>query len=225
MPDAPHPSGASGSGLGAVTRKLGPLPVWAWAGVIVIGFLLYRHFRGGGSSAAAPTATGATTDQTYVPPFDAAGASGGGGIGTTGTSPAGISDTAGDVQLTGGGTSTGLSPGTTAGGGQQTVTDTNGVTGTITVSAPSSPPPPISSYQRPVDTGIVPPSTTVSSGIHYFGPGGSGVAYPVVAPPPRRVDVPPVGFHQPVAAPAPTVTQYVPASSTVRPPAGHAVAV
>lgn len=84
MAEAPAPT--KGGALGAVTRKVGPLPLWAWVGVVVLGYVAYRHFRGGGSTGGGNTAgTPATTDQAYVPGFDAAGASGGGGIGSTAT--------------------------------------------------------------------------------------------------------------------------------------------
>lgn len=34
----------------AATRKLGPLPTWAWAGVVGVGVLAYRSLGGGGGS-------------------------------------------------------------------------------------------------------------------------------------------------------------------------------
>ncbi len=34
----------------AATRKLGPLPTWAWAGVVGVGALAYRSLRGGGAA-------------------------------------------------------------------------------------------------------------------------------------------------------------------------------
>jgi hypothetical protein len=77
----PEHGGGGHGGLSAVTRKLGPLPVWAWVGVVVAGYLLYRHFAGGGTASTAASTD--ATDQTYVPPFDAATSAGSGGIGST----------------------------------------------------------------------------------------------------------------------------------------------
>lgn len=37
--------------MNAITRKLGPLPVWAWAGIIGGTFLAVRLLRGGGGTA------------------------------------------------------------------------------------------------------------------------------------------------------------------------------
>lgn len=44
----------------SLTKKKGPLPIWAWA-IITAGilYLAYRHFRGSGSTAASPTLTDA----------------------------------------------------------------------------------------------------------------------------------------------------------------------
>lgn len=68
------------------TRKLGPLPVWAWVGVLVAAYFLYRrlHPSTPTSSSTGSTGTAPTDQTTYVPPFDAASMSGGGGIGSTG---------------------------------------------------------------------------------------------------------------------------------------------
>lgn len=55
----------------AATRKLGPLPAWAWGGVLGGGYLAYRLLTGkglpgmpsiGGASAVSPTAGGGGTD-------------------------------------------------------------------------------------------------------------------------------------------------------------------
>ncbi len=47
-PPAPSSSSSRGS---ALTRKLGPLPVWAWAAAgLVLGYIVYRHFTGSSGS-------------------------------------------------------------------------------------------------------------------------------------------------------------------------------
>lgn len=107
----------SSGAVGAITRKVGPLPLWAWAALFLVGFILYRRMRGSGSGSgtSGPAAdTSQTTDNTYVPGFDAAGAGGGGGIGTPGTVSTVNNYYYGDqaaVQATGGGTAaTGIAP-------------------------------------------------------------------------------------------------------------------
>lgn len=62
--------------IGSLTQKKGPLPVWAWA-LITAGvlYLLYRHFKGSGNSAAASpaaTATDTSTGSVASPPVDVA---------------------------------------------------------------------------------------------------------------------------------------------------------
>lgn len=69
--------------LGAITRKAGPLPVWAWAAVVLVGYLAYKHLKGSSATSAQAPDTTQTDQNTYVPGFDAAGAGGGGGIGDT----------------------------------------------------------------------------------------------------------------------------------------------
>lgn len=59
----------------AATRKIGPLPVWAWAGVVGGAVLLTRVLRGGGSG-------GGSTVESGTPQIVGGGASGGGGVGT-----------------------------------------------------------------------------------------------------------------------------------------------
>lgn len=73
------PSAASGVSA-SLTRKLGPLPVWAWLILgAVVGWYVYEHyFKGSSSSTAATTANPVT-------PFDAAPPAG--GIGTATTPP------------------------------------------------------------------------------------------------------------------------------------------
>jgi len=49
-----------------LTRKIGPLPGWAWAAVVVGGFLIYRQ-RKAAAAAAAGTATTSSVTPTPVP--------------------------------------------------------------------------------------------------------------------------------------------------------------
>ncbi len=75
-PPAP-PRRGGGGGLGAqLQKKYGPLPLYAWAGVAVVAFLLYKHFR---SSSVATAPVGATTalDTTPVTTGDNSGSGGG----------------------------------------------------------------------------------------------------------------------------------------------------
>jgi hypothetical protein len=46
-----------------LTRKAGPLPVWAWAvlGVVVL-YFAYKRFGGGGGGGGSPSITGSTAD-------------------------------------------------------------------------------------------------------------------------------------------------------------------
>ena len=53
-----------------LTRKVGPLPVWGWAALILIAYVAYNHFKGSSKASGAPSTTDA--QGTYVPPFDAA---------------------------------------------------------------------------------------------------------------------------------------------------------
>lgn len=76
----------------ALTRKAGPLPVWAWAAVALVAFLAFRHLHPSGAAAATSTtgagtpSDNAATDQPYMPGFDAStgGNAVGGGIGAAG---------------------------------------------------------------------------------------------------------------------------------------------
>lgn len=40
----------------ALTRKVGGLPVWAWAGILVVGYIAYRHYAAAKAAAASTTA-------------------------------------------------------------------------------------------------------------------------------------------------------------------------
>lgn len=70
---APQPSGGGGGGIGAAfTRKLGPLPVWAWAVVIGGAGLGWRLMRGGGGGGGG-TNTVQQIPTTYLPDSTQAG--------------------------------------------------------------------------------------------------------------------------------------------------------
>lgn len=84
-PPARKPAG-SGGATSQLTRKIGPLPLYAWAGVVVVAYLLYRHFKGASSSSSALGGTAADTAQTYVPAGDQSGS----GSSDAGSSPAGV---------------------------------------------------------------------------------------------------------------------------------------
>jgi hypothetical protein len=140
------PAAEGGSPLKAITRKVGPLPLWAYAAILVVGYFLYKRTKGGSTSSgtSGPAAdTTQTAANTYVPGFDAAGAGGGGGIGSTAT-PGVVNNyyygDQGSVQATGGGTSSGGDPSgvMTPGGGS--------TGGPIRAPGPISGPP-----TRPVD--------------------------------------------------------------------------
>ena len=142
---AEAPAGRSGP-LAMITRKVGPLPLWAYAAVLVLAYYLYRRSHPASSSPSGGTP--ATTDQAYVPPFDAPGI--GGGIGATGLPNVTNNYYYGDQaagQADGGGTSSGR--GDTGGGGG----DASGGGGGSLVDGSRG-------------------------GIAYFGPGGGGVYFP-----------------------------------------------
>jgi hypothetical protein len=64
-PEAP----ARGKKENVFTRKIGPLPMWAWVGIIgavILGWSLYKSKTSGGTAA---SQTGATTDASQVPQF------------------------------------------------------------------------------------------------------------------------------------------------------------
>lgn len=64
MADPPAPGGGK-SQFGFLGRKIGPLPVWAWAAIAAGGYYWYTHF-GPGSKRAAPTAAAAAPARTQV---------------------------------------------------------------------------------------------------------------------------------------------------------------
>lgn len=107
----PETPARGGSPLGMITRKVGPLPLWAYAVIVVVAYYLYKHYSGSSSS----TSTNSTTDTTAnpVPPFDAATSAGSGGIGYTPAQSTVNNYYYGDQnagQAGGGGTSSGFGP-------------------------------------------------------------------------------------------------------------------
>jgi hypothetical protein len=72
---APESSGGGGV-KGAIGRKVGPLPLWAWLGLVTlvaVGYYMYKKNQAGNSTANQSTAgtggTAGTTDQSLVPQF------------------------------------------------------------------------------------------------------------------------------------------------------------
>jgi hypothetical protein len=77
---SPSPKPKSGGGLGKrLTRKVGPLPVWAWAAVILGAYLLWSRRSGGAATAdttaPTPTATSAGSDSLAQVPASGQGSS------------------------------------------------------------------------------------------------------------------------------------------------------
>jgi hypothetical protein len=83
---------ASGGGVtDRFTRKLGPLPVWAWAALILVGYFAYNHFKNApAANTTDPNAPANPADTgTYVPPFDSTTGATGGAYGMGPPGPAG----------------------------------------------------------------------------------------------------------------------------------------
>jgi hypothetical protein len=94
---------------GFLTRKVGPLPTWAWGGVAAAAVLVARHFTGGGSSGSGSGDVGAaTTGAADVQP--GAGAFGGGGDGGGSDLGAPTTQTTADDSLLGPGSATVFDP-------------------------------------------------------------------------------------------------------------------
>jgi hypothetical protein len=115
---APPPSRRPGGGdLGAkLSRKLGPLPLYAWIVVVVAAYFLWRHFHHPSSGALGDTAanTAGLGASTYVPTGDQSG----GGTGEAGTPGTGTQDLVpGEPPAPGGGGGGTTTTGGTGGGG------------------------------------------------------------------------------------------------------------
>jgi hypothetical protein len=85
-------AGAKGAGKGSgnvLTKKIGPLPGWAWAAIGIGGFYLYKKYKA--SSSAATTAATTATPAATTPTSDTTAPSGygyqGPGVGTGGSGP------------------------------------------------------------------------------------------------------------------------------------------
>jgi hypothetical protein len=67
------PPRTTGGKLGVWGRKVGPLPVWAWVGIVlaaVLGFMYYKNKNSAGASTTtASTAAAGTTDASQIPEF------------------------------------------------------------------------------------------------------------------------------------------------------------
>lgn len=122
-PPAPAPSRGRGGGgdLGAsLSRKLGPLPLYAWVVVVVAAYFLWRHFRGGSSGALGGSAANAQGlgASTYVPTGDQSGGGGTGVAGGAGTgtdlTPVTVQSSTDATQASGGGTASSSATSTTA---------------------------------------------------------------------------------------------------------------
>jgi hypothetical protein len=62
--DTPEPAGAKGKGSG-LTRKLGPLPLWAWALIgLAGGYFLYKRMAGTGGPSAVASQAAQTSAET-----------------------------------------------------------------------------------------------------------------------------------------------------------------
>jgi len=88
----PAPAPAPKGGGNILTRKIGPLPGWAWAAVAVGGYLIYRQRK---AAQAASTTAATTSTASPQPAYTGAGAGGapsgygyqGPGFGSGGTGP------------------------------------------------------------------------------------------------------------------------------------------
>lgn len=68
----------------AATRKIGPLPAWAWGGVVGVGLLVYRATSGGSDGASSPFVQPVSGGE----PFDFGAGGGSGGASGSGSNPA-----------------------------------------------------------------------------------------------------------------------------------------
>jgi len=98
-----------------LTRKMGPLPIWAWAGIALVAVYLYRRYSGAAS--AATTTTAASTTQ----PTETLQTAGGTYTGPVGGAPGAVTNPSSTAPGTGG-----TSPGNGGGTPGQAVTTTSG---------------------------------------------------------------------------------------------------
>lgn len=192
MAEVEHAPPEHGGGLEGLTRKVGPLPAWAWAALLLVGYFLYTRMKGSSTAGSSTTSsTGAdmnpvpaATDQTD------SGLGGGFGGGPTniynyyGQNPA---DTGGTGAGSGDGSGTGGTGGTPGGtGGNPSHGETPPPQGSGAPPPTSSPPgvvvsPPIFTapiphyfYNNPVavNTALAPSAYTVPVSTQ-LGAGGS----------------------------------------------------
>jgi hypothetical protein len=118
-PEAPAPAGG---GSNPLTRKLGPLPVWAWIGVGLGGLLAVMYFKKGSSSTASTTGTATTTGDSQIPQFVNQTYV----TGTPPTTPATTGSVVGTTPITGTTGSSGTTPATNTPPANTYVVTTNG---------------------------------------------------------------------------------------------------
>lgn len=68
-PAAVPPSRDSGGRGNVLTRKIGPLPTWAWVAIVAAVLLGWAYYRNRNSSAASSSTDTGTTDASQVPQF------------------------------------------------------------------------------------------------------------------------------------------------------------
>src|ERR1700681_1264559 len=87
MADTESPPSQAGKGIGSkLTKKGGPVPVWGWGVVALVGaYFVYKYISGKNASSAATTAaTAPTTGTTGLTSADTSGGGGGGYSGAGG---------------------------------------------------------------------------------------------------------------------------------------------
>lgn len=158
----------SGGVKGSLTRKVGPLPAWAWAAVLLVGYFLYTRMKGSGNTPAAAQSGTAQTGADMNPvPVGTDQTDSGLGAGSFGQGPTNIYNYYGVNPNAPGVIPSGVNiTGTQPGGGQPTT----GGTGT---SSPGG--------QAGSDPGPISAPGPIQ--IHGFGPGGTVTGVPVTNQP------------------------------------------
>ena len=121
---APASKPPAGKGGGSFfTNKVGPLPMWGWIAVAVVGVIIYRKVSGSGSGSSSTSGTTSASDQAALLNSQAAAdyasltTAGGSYSGPVGGAPTSITDPTTTTTTT----STGTDTGTSSGGGSTTV--------------------------------------------------------------------------------------------------------
>ena len=197
--DAPPKSGSS-SGFD-LSRKIGPLPVWGWIAVAVVGIYLYRRYTAGSGTSSSTTSSSTGTPTAVTEPTET--------ITTPSGSYTGPADNVPYSVLTGGTTAT-TSTGSTA---TTTPTTTPGTTSTATPGSGSGVP----GYGEQTVAGqqFITLGTT--------GPGGAFSGYNVGGGAPVYFLTP--GSTTPEVNLTPQAVQALPGGTQVLTPAGYAGAV